>query len=123
MFPEEKSGAFVVSLDPGRYELGRMQFSEGPFRSESQFPMTFEVFKGKVTYLGVWRMRVDPPKTVRKVQLIIIAEAPDWDSFLAARPELKPRPVLVSLPQPITSEFRLFGVEPLQPRSKYFRRR
>ncbi len=114
---------FVTDLEPGSYELFRMQIGEGPFRSESHLEMTFDVFTDKVTYLGIWRMRLDPPKTVRMVKIDVMTEVPEWDAMLDAHPELGKKPVVVSLLQPITNQVRLFSVAPVQPRSKYFRRR
>jgi len=114
---------FVTRLSPGEYELFRIQIGEGPFRSESMVNMTFQVYADKVVYLGIWRLRIDPPKTVRMFQWDVLAEAPNWDLLLVSHPDIGDKPLLISLLQPVTSHVRLFAVAPSQPRAKYFYRR
>ncbi len=114
---------FVTRLEPGTYELFRIQIGEGPFRSESHLEMTFEVHANKVTFLGIWQMELDPPKTVRMIKIDVMPEVPEWDAMLGAHPDLGKEPLVISLLQPITNQARLFSVAPIQPRSKYFRRR
>ena len=120
---QAKGERFVTHLEPGNYELFRLQIGEGPFRSESHLEMKFEVYADTVTYLGLWRIRLDPPKTVRMVKIDVITEVPEWEAMLESHPDLGPQPLVVSLLQPITHEVRIFPVAPLQPRSKYFYRR
>ncbi len=115
--------AIVRFLVPGTYSLFRLQIGEGPFRSETGLEMTFQVYPDTVTYLGLWRIRVDPPKTVRMIQMDVFAEAPDWDPFLESYPDLRGRPMVLELLQPQRIQERLFAVAPVQPRSKYFYRR
>jgi len=118
-----KAKRFITRLSPGRYELVRLQIGEGPFLSETYMNMSFEVHAEKTNYLGIWRLRVDPPKTVRMLQLDVLAEAPDWDLMVALYPELGEKALVASLAQPVTNQNRLFAVAPSQPRAKYFYRR
>ncbi len=119
----EKAEKFVTKLSPGHYELFRIQIGEGPFRSEAQVNMTFDVVPDKANYLGVWRLRVDPPKTVRMLQWEVLAEIQDLDPFQVLGPVLGENPLEVSLLKPVNNQHRLFAVAPSQPRAKYFYRR
>ncbi len=119
----EKATRFVTTLSPGQYEIFRIQLGEGPFRSESYVNLNFEVLPDKTMYVGIWRMQVDAPKTVRMLQLDVLDELPDWDLLVTLHPELDEKALAVSLPQPTTNQSRLFAVAPSQPRSKYFYRR
>ncbi len=114
---------FVTRLSPGHYELFRIQIGEGPFRSEAQVNMTFDVIAEKTNYLGVWRLQVDPPKTVRMLQWEVLAETPNLDPVTVLRDLLGDYPLEVSLPKPEFNQDRLFAVAPSQPRAKYFYRR
>ena len=121
---EPEAEMFVTKLSPGDYELFRIQIGEGPFRSESHVNMGFDVPEGKaLVYLGTWKFRVDPPKTVRMLRWDILSEASDRDLLVALSPDLSDKPVVISLPQPVTTQVRLFAVAPSQPRAKYFFRR
>jgi len=119
----EKAESFQARLSPGHYELFRIQIGEGPFRSESQVDMTFDVLADKTMYLGLWRLRVEAPKTVRMLHLDVLGDVPDWDLMVSLRPELGEKALVPSLPQPLTNQNRLFAVAPSQPRAKYFYRR
>ncbi len=118
-----KSGRFVTRLSPAHYELIRIQIGEGPFRSESQVTMGFDVLADHTMYLGIWRLRVDAPKTVRMLHWDVLADVPDWDLLVSLHPELGEKELVVSLPEPVTNQIRLFAVAPSQPRAKYFFRR
>ncbi len=119
----EKAKRFVVRLSPGHYHVLRIQIGEGPFRSESYTDMNFDVFPDKTNYLGIWRLRIDAPKTVRMLQLDVFTGVPDWEQLLLLHPELGEKALMVSTPQPGTNQNRLFAVAPSQPRAKYFYRR
>ncbi len=120
---KEQAGRFVAKLLPGYYELFRIQIGEGPFRSESLVEMSFEVVAHETNYLGLWRLRVDPPKTVRMLQWEVLAETEHVDPARVLHSILGENPLAVSLLKPETSQNRLFAVAPSQPRSKYFYRR
>ena len=119
----EKTPRFVMKLSPGQYEVSRIQIGEGPFQSEAYLNLNFDVYADKTVYLGIWRMQVDSPKTVRMLQLDVLDERPDWDLLVALHPELDEKALAVSLPQPMANQTRLFAVAPAQPRAKYFYRR
>ena len=119
----ENAERFVTNLSPGHYELFRIQIGEGPFRSEAQVNLSFDVVAEKVTYLGVWQMQVDPPKTVRMLQWEVVAETPNWNPVQLLNPIIGDHPLEVSLPKPEFNQNRLFAVAPSQPRAKYFYRR
>ena len=119
----ESTKWFVTRLSPGHYHVLRIQIGEGPFRSESYTDMNFEVFPDKTNYLGMWRIRVDAPKTVRMLQLDVFSEVLNWEQLLVVHPELGEKALMVSIPQPDTNQSRLFAVAPSQPRAKYFYRR
>ncbi len=114
---------FVTRLSPGHYELFRIQIGEGPFRSEAQVNLNFDVMAEKTNYLGVWRLQVDPPKTVRMLRWEVLAETPNLDPVKVLRDVLGDHPLEVSLPKPEFNQNRLFAVAPSQPRAKYFYRR
>jgi hypothetical protein len=118
-----KAERFVTRLSPGHYDLVRIQIGEGPFRSESQVNMSFDVLEDKTMYLGIWRLRVEAPKTERMLHWEVLAEAPDWDLVVALHPELGEKVLVVSPPTPTIHQMRLFAVAPSQPRAKYFYRR
>ncbi len=120
---EPKAVRFVTKLSPGHYELFRIQIGEGPFRSESHVKMSFEVLAEKTMYLGVWRLRVDPPKTVRMLQWEVLAKTQSLDPSLVFHHVVDDKPLEFSLLQPVTHHVRLFSVAPSQPRAKYFYRR
>ena len=114
---------FVTWLPPGHYELFRVQIGEGPFRSEALVKMSFDVVASKTNYLGVWRLRVDPPKTIRMLQWEILAETENVDPVQVLHSILGEHPLMVSMLQPESNQSRLFAVAPSQPRAKYFYRR
>lgn len=119
----EHAERFVTNLSPGHYELFRIQIGEGPFRSEAQVNLSFDVVADKVTYLGVWHLQVDPPKTVRMLHWEVVTETPNWNPVQLVNPLLGDHPLEVSLPTPEFNQNRLFAVAPSQPRAKYFYRR
>ena len=104
----ESTKRFVTRLSPGHYHVLRIQIGEGPFRSESYTDMNFEVFPDKTNYLGIWRLRVDAPKTVRMLQLDVFSEVLNWEPLLVLHPELGEKALMVSIPQPDTNQSRLF---------------
>lgn len=119
----EKAEKFLTRLSPGHYELYRIQIGEGPFRSEAHVNLSFEVVAEKTNYLGVWRLRLDPPKTVRMLHWEVVAETQNLDPVQVLRNVLAHHPLEVSLLKPVINQNRLFAVAPSQPRAKYFYRR
>lgn len=117
---ESKTDRLVARLASGEYELFRVQVGEGPFRAEALVNMTFQVDQEKITFLGIWRFLVDPPKTVRMLHWEVVA---DQDLVRDLSPDLGDESIVVSLPKPVATQVRLFAVAPSQPRAKYFYRR
>ena len=115
--------AFILALPPGNYEVVRVQINEGPFTMESHAQLKFQVRPNGVNYLGTWKFEVDSPRTQRMVRLEIMSESSTRELALDRNTRLRGQPLLASLPQPTTDEFRLYGVAPAQSRAKYFRRR
>ena len=115
--------AFILALAPGHYEVIRVQINEGPFTMESHAALKFHIRPNKVNYLGTWQFEVDSPRTQRMVRLVILSEPSTRDLALNRNTRLQDQPLLASLPQPTTDEFRLYGVAPAQSRAKYFNRR
>ena len=120
---EPESKRFVTELDPGAYEIFRIQISEGPFRSEAHVKLVFQVSAEKIAFVGLWQLRVDTPKTVRMLHWNIVQESLDTESLATSFANIVEKPMAVSLPQPMSLEARLFPVAPSQPRAKYFYRR
>lgn len=120
---EPEAQRFVTKLLPGHYELLRIQIGEGPFRSESHVNMSFDVLADKTMYLGMWRLGIDPPKTVRMLQWEVLAKTPNLDPLQVFHGVFDEKPLEFSLLQPTTNHVRLFAVAPSQPRAKYFYRR
>ena len=119
----ENGERFVTELSPGHYELFRVQIGEGPFRSEAIVKMNFDVVADKAIFLGVWHLRVDPPKTVRMLNWEVRAKTLNGDPAPVLKSILGDHALEVSLPKPESTQNRLFAVAPSQPRAKYFYRR
>ncbi len=117
------SKALVLTLVPGKYEVIRVQLTEGPFTMESHVNWQFEVQPNGLTYLGTWEFEVESPRTQRKVRVEISSEPSTRDRILEVNQKLRDEPLVASLPHPLKHESQLFGVAPVQGGSKYFRRR
>lgn len=115
--------AFVLYLEPGDYEVIRVQLNEGPFTMESHVNWKFQVHPNGVTYLGTWQFEVESPRTQRKVRVEISSEPSTRDQILDVNRMLREKPLLASLPHPRKNESQLFGVAPAQSRARYFYRR
>ncbi len=117
---------FSVSLAPGKYEVTRIQISEGPFLSMAQVAFSFSIESGGVTDLGIWRFGVDSPRYGRMVALSIVdGEQEQGIENLSAisqhsDPQLEPTKRV--MPQPAESQARLYEVMPYPRYSQYFRR-
>lgn len=117
---------FVLDLPVGQYRLIRAQFSEGPFLSMAELPMTFSVVPGAMTYVGTWRFAVDAPGYGRDVVLSVIgneAERLAAHGFLHKRYANYNEHLLVErFPQPSQVNARVYEVMPYPRYSRYFRR-
>ncbi len=114
-------GAFTMSLNPGHYEIIRIQINEGPFMTESQISHTFQIKPNVLTYLGKWELDVDTPRTQRMVRIKISEDRSSWLAIVETEPRLKTKSVVNFLPEPIAGETRLYAVAP-NPKVKYFYR-
>jgi hypothetical protein len=123
---ESEDRHFVLSLLPGEYELNRVQISEGPFLSMANVSASFMIGQEPITYLGTWRFGVDSPKYGRMVAVSMVLNEDERTAALtyikAQYPELDVTPVADVLPQPSTTETRLYEVMPYPRYPRYFRR-
>ncbi len=123
---EPEAHSFSVSLAPGKYQVTRIQISEGPFLSMAQVELSFAIESGGVTDLGTWRFGVDSPRYGRMVALSIVdGEQEQGIENLSAisqhsDPQLEPTKRV--MPQPAESQARLYEVMPYPRYSQYFRR-
>ena len=117
---------FILPLDPGDYELIRVQINEGPFLSMAQLNSNFTIGQYPITYLGTWRFGVDSPKYGRMVSISMVSD--DDDRTEAAQsigmtyPSLEDASVATVLPEPAEVQVRLFEVMPYPRYPRYFRR-
>ncbi len=117
---------FLLNLDPGEYQVTRIQIREGPFTSMASFEARFEVGTGTVTYLGTWRFGLDTPRYGRMVLISMVRE--DEQQAEAERqltvnyPTLTGRPITALLPEPAAAETRLYEVMPYPRVPRYFLR-
>lgn len=117
---------FSLSLPPGRYELNRVQISEGPFLSMAQLSASFVLRSDVMTFLGTWRFGVDSPKYGRQVVVSMINDAQDQEhakQFLKnTYPTVNASSPVMLIPEPSHEEVRLFEVMPYPRYPNYFRR-
>jgi hypothetical protein len=117
---------FSFSLPAGRYELNRLQISEGPFLSMAQLSSSFALRPEAMTFLGTWRFGVDSPKYGRQVVVSMIQDERDQEraqQFIKdTYPTLKAGTLVVQIPEPSQDVARLFEVMPYPRYSRYFRR-
>ena len=117
-----ESDMFTFSLPAGRYSVDRMQFSEGPFRTESHVELTFDVPPNTLAYLGLWQIELETPRTIRLVRIRILEEESRFPKKISAEFGMEATSIETVLPKPETLEARAFYVAPT-PNAKYFRRR
>ncbi len=123
---ESEDRHFVLSLSPGEYELNRVQISEGPFLSIAVLSTSFTIGPEPITYLGTWRFGVDSPKYGRMVAVSMVLNEDERSQALdyvrGQYPALAAASVHDVLPQPATTETRLYEVMPYPRYPRYFRR-
>jgi hypothetical protein len=123
---QSEDGHFSLSLPAGRYELNRLQISEGPFLSMAHLSASFVLLPDALTFLGTWRVGVDSPKYGRQVVISIIHDERDEErvqQFVQDMyPTLRARFLVVQIPEPSHEVARLFEVMPYPRYSRYFRR-
>ena len=118
----KRKGGFAVSLDPGPYEVVRIQISEGPFMAESYMNATFEVVPDAVVYVGIWNIEVDTPRTQRMVSFDMSEDDVNWQEVFEEHSDMQGQKVVASIPHLLEKESRLYAVAP-NPKVKYFYRR
>ncbi len=123
---ESRDLVFAVKLPVGQYILTRVQISEGPFMSMADLNANFQVGPDPIVYLGTWRFGVDQPRYGRMVLLSLVQDQENRgkteQEILARFPALSGRPISTLLPEPATSESRLYEVMPYPRYSPYYRR-
>lgn len=123
---ESNDERFIVPLEPGDYELIRVQINEGPFLSMAQLGSVFSVGQDPVTYVGIWRFGVDSPKYGRMLSVSMINDEEDrtqaLDTLASKDPSLDLRGVTTVLPNPTEQQARLYEVMPYPRVPRYFRR-
>ena len=123
---ESNDERFIVPLEPGDYELIRVQINEGPFLSMAQLGSVFSVGQDPVTYVGIWRFGVDSPKYGRMLSVSMINDEEDrtqaLDTLASKDPSLDLRRVTTVLPNPTEQQARLYEVMPYPRVPRYFRR-
>jgi len=115
------SQTFAVSLNPGHYEITRLQISEGPFTAQSYLSGTFNIAASDVTYLGTWQLNVDTPRTQRMMRFDVSEDSLNWDEVFEKYPAMKGKSVVSSFPTLLEKETRMYVVSP-NPKLKYFYR-
>jgi hypothetical protein len=117
---------FALRLPPGDYELTRVQIHEGPFASMADLNPAFHVEAGSLTYLGTWRLGVDPPRNERMVLVSVVQDEQDQTDaerqMVTQHPGFAGRPVTAVLPEPPSIQTRLYEVMPYPRYPTYFRR-
>ena len=123
---QSPDGYFSLSLPAGRYELNRLQISEGPFLSMAQLSGSFAIKPDVMTFLGTWRFGIDSPKYGRQVVVSMIQDERDQEraqQFVKdTYPTLKSGTLAMLIPEPSHEVTRLFEVMPYPRNSRYFRR-
>ena len=113
--------AFGLALDPGDYEVIRVQINEGPMMMESHVSLRFQVQPNKTIYLGAWEFDVDTPRTQRMLRMTISHESPNWEEISLPEGLLKEGTIAVSLIKPPHDEVRLYTVAPYPKTGYYYR--
>jgi hypothetical protein len=116
------SSYFFLSLDPGEYQVTRVFFQEGGFRSNAEVPLAFEVPNQGVVYLGVWKFQIGSPNFTRELEVTISSEPVKAMVELRVRyPSLSSDSVVSTLAQPSLLRSRLYEITPY-PRFRWFNR-
>ena len=118
---QSSAKAFGLALDPGDYEVIRVQINEGPMMMESHVSLQFRVNPNKTTYLGTWEFDVDTPRTQRMLRMDISPDPPNWEEISLPHRTQKEGTMVVSLPEPLKDEVRLYIVAPNPKISYYYR--
>lgn len=112
---------FVLNLAPGDYEIVRVQFNEGPMRTESHVSLQFQIQPNRTTYLGTWQFDVDTPRTQRMLRMDFVDEQPNREEISMMHPSHKGETMVVSLPESQNDKVRLYIIPPYPKISFYWR--
>ena len=118
---EKQYGAFSVYLDPGQYEVMRIQINEGPFMAESHVSHSFHIESNEVVYLGKWQLDIDTPRTERMVKMTIVEDRAQWGTVMKGGPQLTSQTIVNSFPAPLVGTSRLYAITS-NSKIKYFNR-
>jgi hypothetical protein len=118
---ESDDAWFAVPVQPGDYELVRLDVAEGPFQGMAATNLTFTVDPGTVTYVGTWRLGVSTPTYQRMMLLSAVAESESELRNTSVAVSFQDRAIITTLPNPVTTETRLYEVRPY-PAVNWFRR-
>ncbi len=117
---------FSVLLPAGDYRLNRVQISEGPFLSIAEMDVAFSVGSAAVTHVGTWRFGIEPPRYGRRVALSIVMEDDTLREIKAVlsaeHPERQAERIASIIPEPPTTDTRLYEVMPYPRYPRYFQR-
>lgn len=123
---EAEDRRFAIEVPAGKYELSRVQISEGPFMSMADMRAAFTVTDNGLVSVGTWRFGVEIPQYGRKVVVSIIEDAENAresvQRFMEEHPEWVDQSLTTSLPEPTTIQARLYEVAPYPRNPRYFRR-
>lgn len=118
---ESDDAWFSVQVDPGDYEVVRLQISEGAFLATAGPTLAFTAKPHEITYVGTWRLGIETPQYDRAVLISAVAEPLDHVRANIRATDLSKREIALSLPTPNLTEARLYEVPPY-PRIWWFRR-
>lgn len=117
---------FAVDLPPGRYQLTRIQISEGPFMSMADVGMMFLVVPESITHVGIWEIGIESPQYGRKLVMSVSADQDEAGRIRGVISEryssAHERTMVEHLPHPSQIETRLYETMPYPRYSRYFRR-
>jgi hypothetical protein len=119
---DSEDGWFVLPLPLGSYEFARLQIAEGAFLANAGLSSRFNVVGKGITYVGTWRLGIEPPQYDRSALISVVTEDEDVIRHaLAPHYSLGDYPLAIDLLSPTTTETRLYEVPPY-PRVWWFRR-
>src|SRR5574341_699518 len=107
---------FMITLPAGKYQLGRVQISEGPFLSMADYVVEFAVASGQLTYVVTWRFGIDSPRYDRMMVFSAVPRSEERERALqelsAQHPALNAQFMTMAVPSPAEVDARLYEVMP-----------
>lgn len=124
---ESRDILFTIPLPPGNYALTRVEISEGPFLGIADLNLTFTVHPDQLTYVGTWRIGLESPHYGRMAVVSVVPDPVERarvaSQLVEEHPYLSSHLVTESLPEPATTQVRLYEVASYPRVQPYFRRR